>query len=862
MLRLGLYTGASRTAMARASLILDFLMPTLDKRIDFTRTTAATYVDSDGYIKSTPASKNLLTYTQEFDNAAWVKTGVAAYPFDPALATYGPERVTNGDFSGGSTGWTLGTGWAVAAGIATKTAGVASALTSSASLSVGRVYAVTYTISGMTAGNAFAILTGGAQVNGAARTVNGTYTDYIVAVSGNNAAGVMANASFDGSIDNISVREVIGGLIAAPDGTLTADKLEETTTGGTGHWAFQSTTTIAAAHTFSVYMKGAGRTWGLLRIRDSSGNDRCAWFNLATGVVGTVQANLTASISSAGGGWYRCSITVSAALAGSNPCVVGAANADNSLSYTGDGTSGVYLWGAQLEAVPDANLVLGSELVSNGDFASGSTGWTLGSGVTVSGGAAQFASVSSGVGISQTVSPVFSTSSVYRVSVTISGYTAGTLSVRCGSGGAFNALPAANGTHTITVFGGAANGTLQFFASIASTSFTIDNITVKEITGTTDMLTTYTRNFGGSYPPRFDYDPVTKAPRGLLVEEQRMNLLLRSEEFENASWVKTSSTVTANAAVSPDGTMDADKVIVNNAVTLGTSSGAGVRQVNSKSASAITYTYTVYMKAGEFNSGFLFMSNAAISASARASFDLSAGIASATVTVGAFTNASARMTPVGNGWYRCSLTATSDTGPDLRCDVFPTDTVATQGNGTSGIYIWGAQLEAGAFPTSYIPTQASQVTRTADIATIMGANFSNWYNQSEGTFVAEFDCSGSSSALSADDATNNNFIRVGRLNTTGRLRVFSGGAEQADAPPANGAGWSGSVKVAGAFKANDFAASASGGTVATDAAGSVPAITQLRIGTSGGGDPINGHIRSIRYYPTRLSNAQLQSLSA
>jgi len=130
---------------------------------------------------------------------------------------------------------------------------------------------------------------------------------------------------------------------------MTADTLVETTAGGTGHWAFQSTTTIAAAHTFSVYMKGAGRTWGLLRIRDSSGNDRYAWFNLATGVVGTVQANLTASISSAGGGWYRCSITVSAALAGSNPCVVGAANADNSFSYTGDGTSGIYLWGAQLE---------------------------------------------------------------------------------------------------------------------------------------------------------------------------------------------------------------------------------------------------------------------------------------------------------------------------------------------------------------------------------------------------------------------------------------------------------------------------------------------------------------------------------
>lgn len=707
----------------------------MERLIDFTRTSGGGYFGPDGLFRFTPASRNLLTYTQEFDNAAWVKTGAAAYPFDPAMVSLGPELVVNGDFSSGDA-WTLS---AITPATATIAGGKLTLVSPAAEFCSARQSIVSpgqwYRVSG-----SVTVRSGGVKIIVGGGPTEYTFTStqifsfFAPAGSANHLDLVRITPSgCDADFDNISVKEVIGGLIAAPDGTLTADALVANA-GTAARSLSQSGGGSGSAQTFSIFVKAG--TSNFVQLYHGSSSNIFADFNLATGVVGTVGSSATAAIESAGNGWYRCAITFTPGSASAcRAAMITSATAAYAESWTATGAESLYLWGAQIE--------LGS------------------------------------------------------------------------------------------------------------------------------AATSYARNFGGLYPPRFDYDPVTKAPRGLLVEEQRTNLLLWSEEFDNASWVKGSSTVTANAAVSPDGTMDADKVIVNNAVTLGTFSAAGVRQVNSKSASAITYTYTVYMKAGEFNSGFLFMSNAATSASARASFDLSAGIASATVTVSAFTNASASMTPVGNGWYRCSLTATSDTATDLRCDVFPTDTVATQGNGTSGIYIWGAQLEAGAFATSYIPTVASQVTRTADAATVTGANFSRWYNQTSGTFLVEWRQGGSEAvqiAASVNDGTANNIMSVLNDNSsaagvTPGAAVTNGGVAQANLTGA--AITAGSTnKTALAYALNDFAYSQNGAAALTDTSGTIPTVDRLDIGNRVSALFTNGHIRRIKYYPARLSNAQIQALTA
>lgn len=829
----------------------------MERLIDFTRTSGGGYFGPDGLFRFTPASRNLLLYTQEFDVSAWSKAATVAYPFDPALATYGPELITNGGFSDGTTGWSGNANstlsvvsgalrvTAVANGIAYASQGITTV--------PGRGYFITMNyVTDAVTGNAFLYARTSAGSGDIANynigSTLGAHSLYFVAtgtttfISVSSSSSALAGEYLD--FDNISVREVTTLGLLAPDSTLTADAVLPTATTA-AHNVQQSGGGSGATLTLSTYAKAGSHAF--MQLSHGSLSAIYANFNLLTGEVGAVGANATASIVPAGDGWYRCTMTFMPTYP-ANLAIghITSATAGHRENWAATGTESIYVWGAQLEAVPDANLVLGSELRSSGAITVVGT-ITAGSYNTSTGEV-----VLHRVDASNLNQLTFASTSGKRYLVDIENTGSSQMSVRSGATG-LHTIPAGQRLAVQAIIGAGQN--LVVWADTNPSTATATIHSVKEITGTTGMPTDYTRNHGGLYPPRFDYDPVTLAPRGLLIEEQRTNLLTRSEEFENGIWSKASATITANAAVSPDGTANAGKLVEAAA----NAAHYALQDIGSAIPDNTTFTAAVYVKAagrtearleGRRKDGLFWSAN----------FDLSAGtLAASSNVVGTPT-----IEPVGDGWFRISASATSSAGVSTLTFVVMLRSggaLTYLGDGTSGIYVWGAQLEAGAFPTSYIPTAASQVTRAADVAVITGANFSRWYNQSEGTFVAEFDCSGSSSALSADDATNNNFIRVGRLNTTGRLRVFSGGAEQADAQPANGAGWSGSVKVAGAFKANDFAASASGGTVTTDAAGSVPAITQLRIGTSGGGDPINGHVRRIRFYPTRLSNAQLQALT-
>ena len=112
-------------------------------------------------------------------------------------------------------------------------------------------------------------------------------------------------------------------------------------------------------------------------------------------------------------------------------------------------------------------------------------------------------------------------------------------------------------------------------------------------------------------------------------------------------------------------------------------------------------------------------------------FNLSTGTASGT---------GASIVSVGNGWYLCIGTVTVNTtgSTGINFSINNGSTNSYTGDGYSGIYLWGAQLEAGAFPTSYIPTTSASVTRNADVASMTGTNFSSWYRQDAGCFYAEY----------------------------------------------------------------------------------------------------------------------------
>jgi hypothetical protein len=181
---------------------------------------------------------------------------------------------------------------------------------------------------------------------------------------------------------------------------------------------------------------------------------------------------------------------------------------------------------------------------------------------------------------------------------------------------------------------------------------------------------------------------------------------------------------------------------------------------------------------------------------------------------------------------------------------------------SQAIDVWGAQLEAGAFATSYIPTIASTVTRSADVATITGSLFSQWYNQSEGGFIVEADTvqSVDPSATAASDGTLNNRIQL-FFGAASHLFVRVGGVTQADLD-AGSITLNTPAKLAAAYKLNDFAASLNGGAAVTDTSGSLPTADRLSIGTNpSAAAQLNGHIRSIRYVPVRAADFQLQQVT-
>ena len=354
--------------------------------------------------------------------------------------------------------------------------------------------------------------------------------------------------------------------------------------------------------------------------------------------------------------------------------------------------------------------------------------------------------------------------------------------------------------------------------------------------------------------PRFEYDPVTLACKGLLIEETRANLLTYSEAFNGASWARTNATVTADAVASPANTTTADKLIAT--------AVSGIHRVfNTDAGNAVngtSYTLSVYAKAGEYAFLRLVASTFMVSGPV---FDLSNGTVSST---GGFT---ASITPAANGFYRCAATFTASGTNLLVAQIlaFPTSSTADYvGNGVSGLYIWGAQFEAGGFPTSYIPNLATgTATRNADAATMTGTNFSNWWQVGKGsTLVCAYPStiSGTRPLIQFDDATANNIIALRGNTTNPELYIRTGGTDQAQIDAGTIAA-NVSYRLAGAWATDDCAASVNSGTPVLDGIATIPTSTQARLG-SDGTNYLNGYLESVEYYGDRILNSTLQVISS
>jgi hypothetical protein len=382
---------------------------------------------------------------------------------------------------------------------------------------------------------------------------------------------------------------------------------------------------------------------------------------------------------------------------------------------------------------------------------------------------------------------------------------------------------------------------------------------------TTQPITNYIPQLltAASGVARFEHNPITFESLGLEIEEQRTNLVTYSEQFDNAAWTKVRSSITANTIVAPDGTLTGDKLVEN------TDTNSHYVLQDFSQAGVTTYTATVYAKAGERRWLRLVGSTTSNADARTANFDLVSG------GLGTLSNATATITPVGNGWYRCSITFTSSADATYRFSMWllnDSQGASYTGNGFNGLFIWGAQLEAGAFPTSYIQTVASQVTRAADAASMTGTNFSSWYNQAAGTLYTEwqkFAPSTFQAVAIASDGSNSNAIAIGHGSISGvnnnlRLDVVAGNVSQASIITISNSPSNTFAKTAAAFAVNDFSVVSNGGSAGTDTSGVLPVVNRLSIGASAVGTSafLNGTIRKIAYYPLRVTNANLQALTS
>lgn len=348
---------------------------------------------------------------------------------------------------------------------------------------------------------------------------------------------------------------------------------------------------------------------------------------------------------------------------------------------------------------------------------------------------------------------------------------------------------------------------------------------------------------------RFDCNPVTRESLGLLIEESRTNLVTYSEQFDHAIWLRPTATIVANTIVAPDGNQTADKL-----------NGNYVARGTFAISSSTTYTQSVYVKKAENTSvGFITNTSGTFTG---IQVDLNTGAITQHLTMGFPTSYSA--IPVGNDWWRIITTITSGSSTTSASVCYINNVLPTT---TTGVYIWGAQIEVGAFATSYIPTVASQVTRAADAASMTGTAFSSWYNNAEGTLYGEW--ATPSSAVSrvlvdVEGATTSDRIEIG-INTSDVLnpRTIVNGAAAAGITA--GTYVTGTrARLAFGYKPGAYASSLNGVAVVTNSSNaSVPVISRLTIGSlSSGANPIRGTINKIAYYPIRLSNTELQGLTA
>ena len=516
--------------------------------------------------------------------------------------------------------------------------------------------------------------------------------------------------------------------VVAPDGKTTADKIIETIDPGV-HQIGQGTVTIGVSYVFSLYAKAGERDRLRLSGFGVEGQGFLTDYNLSAGTVTSAPSG--SSITPVGNGWYRCSLVVTAT--GTAGPIIRLGDQNGSFSYTGDGTSGIYLWGAQLE----------------------------------------------------------------------------------------------------------------------------QSTTVGEYVKTTSTINS---------APRFDHDPTTGESLGLLVEESRTNVVTGSNDFYTTGW----SDVGTNPLLSADASVLNPEAVAG-ALIAGQAGGRRFAKVNGVTTNTYCASLFVRREDGATNE---------FSPSLRIDFGFTGDALGVEVQydwiadelqIRSGTPISYGSLKYPNGWVRIWLTqtdnGTGDATRTLQCSFYTNAVTSGTGSSSRGGYIFGAQLEAGSFPTSYIPTTSSTVTRAADVASISGSNFSSWFTSpAENTFYAEYGKPPSTGQI-MEGADGGNIVGLSfSLGTVSPRVTARQGPSRLDSGNNNLPAYlSGTNKIAASTSASGSAAGSNGTlfTGGTPTQADWTATSYLSIGYRGAynTERCNTTIRRLTYWPTRLGNEALQTIT-
>ena len=642
------------------------------------------------------------------------------------VQTIGPELITNGDFATDSN-WTKGTGWSIANGKASRTAQSGStACDQSISLIAGKKYKIVYTLT-ISAGSFNVRFSGTTNVNGLSRTTSGTYVDYLVAATGNNTFRLVgANGSFVGSIDNVSVKEVTDADFDFTRGS-SATRVNE-------KGLIEDVQILSG----ELVQNGDFEQIGSELINLDTIVYQSGWQNNNDG-------SATFDINNGGG---------SEAIQGGVLQVGKTYKFSYNVNFTGEGQLRLYTQNFLASAVTQSGTYTGTfvadgtdvrfkrihgnlftidnvsvkEVGQNWTF---ETGWSMGNGKAVY----------DGLTATPLLQSNFSMTSLkkYRATIQVvdtSGSGNSRFAIKEDNNTAIAFTTYAEGTITLE-FTSPTNGLFGIEASSSEGSFDITNVSVIEITDDTDI-------------PRIDY---TSGQGALLLEPQSTNKVTQSETF-SSPWGLINATIESVNLSAPDGSTSVIKMSSSN-----TSNGEHKVRFSVGTNPA---TSSIFAKMGEVR---YIMNRRNVPGSGWQSvvFDLQEGVVAANWYS---SDAYPKITHYGNGWYRCEVYYSNvdhtETGWGLSNG---TDQNFTPTNTTDGLYIWGAQQEDLSYATSYIPTEASTVTRLADEANNSGN--ANLINSTEGVLYAEFsDFSNNVSAL--------RFINIADVSNVFQNRISLG----------------------------------------------------------------------------------------